>query len=91
VPHTTHLYQPLDLCLFGVPKHEHRICGKTQTELQEKLSRKIERILKAWHRACYRRNVLAAWKSGGFGHGFRGGMVVRVTINPAMMAMKISS
>jgi hypothetical protein len=91
VPHTTHLHQPLDLCLFGVAKHEHRICGKIRTELQEKLSRKIERILKAWPRACHRGNVLAAWKSGGFVHGFRGGMTVRVTINPTMMAMKIAS
>jgi hypothetical protein len=51
VSHTAHLHQPLDLCLFGVAKHEHGICGTKPTELQEKLSGKIERILKARHRA----------------------------------------
>jgi hypothetical protein len=31
--------------------------------------------LKAWHRACYRSNVLAALRSGAFVHAFQGRMV----------------
>jgi hypothetical protein len=58
--HTTHLYQPLDLCIFGVTKKEYRVGGEAKTELREKISRKIERVLEGWHRACYRGNILAA-------------------------------
>jgi hypothetical protein len=88
--HTTHLYQPLDLCLFEVAKKESRIAGKIKIGFLGKLSGKIERILKSWSRACYRGNVLAAWKSGGFVHIFREGTLVGVAINRTLMTSKIT-
>jgi hypothetical protein len=88
--HTTHLYQPFDLCLFGVAKKESRIAGKIKTDLPGKLSGKFERVLKSWYRACYRSTVLAAWKSGGFVHIFREGPLVGVAINRMLMTNKIT-
>jgi hypothetical protein len=84
---TSHLCQSLDLCIFGFTKKEYPISGRINMELQ-KLSKTIKKILKAWHCACHQRNVLAAWKSGGFVLILRDGTVVGVAINPTSMAMK---
>jgi hypothetical protein len=46
--------------------------------------------VKAWHRACYPGNVLAAWKAGGFVHTFRDGTLFRIGINETVMTMKIA-
>jgi hypothetical protein len=89
-PHTTDLYRPLDLCLFGLLKLEYRIAGALKTELQEKLSRKIEKVVKAWHRACSPGNVLAAWKGGEFVHTFRDGTLSGIGINETVMTMRIA-
>jgi hypothetical protein len=89
-PHTTHLYQPLDLCIFGISKKEYRISGEGKTDLVEKISKKIERILKSWHRACYRGNIIASWRAGGFVYTFRGGAMVEVAINRTLMTTKIA-
>jgi hypothetical protein len=88
--HTIHLYQPLDLCVVGVTKSDYRTPGEMRTELQEKLSRKMERILKAWRRACCRVNVIAAWKDAGFVYMFRKGAIVSIGINRTFMTTKIS-
>jgi hypothetical protein len=42
--YTTHLYQPLDLCIFAVMKNDYRTSGKIRTDFKEKLSKKIERM-----------------------------------------------
>jgi hypothetical protein len=84
------LYQPLDLCLFGLLKKEYRIAGVLKTELREKLSRKTETVVKAWHRACSPGNVLAAWKGGGFVHTSWDGTLSGIGINETVMTMKIA-
>jgi hypothetical protein len=61
-PHASHLYQVLDLCIFGLMKKEYksyRIHGKCSSS-NEKLTQKIERVLRAWRRACLIGTVLAA-------------------------------
>jgi hypothetical protein len=88
--YATHLYQPLDLFLFGLAKKEYRRSVNNDTHFGEKISRKRERILKAWYRACYRGNISAAWKSGGFVHVFVDGTTVGIAINPTFMALKLA-
>jgi hypothetical protein len=78
------------LCLFGLAKKEYRISANNETHFGEKISRKIERILKAWYRAYYRGNIIAAWKSGGFVHVFVEGTIVGIAINPTLMALKLA-
>jgi hypothetical protein len=88
--HTTHMYQLLDLCVFGITKIDYRTSGDIGTESQEQLSRPMEGILKAWRRACFRGNFLAAWKDAGFGDAFRNGAIVSIGINCTFMSTKIS-
>jgi hypothetical protein len=87
---TIHLYQPLYLWAFRVTKSDYRTSGEIRTELQEKLSRKMERILEAWQRACFRGNVLAAWKDAGFVYTFRNGAIGSIRINRTFITTKIS-
>jgi hypothetical protein len=56
----------------------------------EKISKKIERIIQAWHRTCYRGTILASWRAGGFVYTFQAGMLVGVAINPTTMTTKIA-
>jgi hypothetical protein len=70
--YTSHLSQPLHLCMFGIATKKCRISGTINMELEEKLSKKI---LKAWQRADYRGSVRAAWKSVRFVFVFRDGTV----------------
>jgi hypothetical protein len=76
---------PLRTC-----KKEYRISAKSYTHFGEKISKKIERILKAWYRACYRGNIIAASKSGGFVHVVVDGTIVGIPINPTLMALKLA-
>jgi hypothetical protein len=59
-PHTSHLYQVLDLCVFGVMKNDYRQTGPLKSEFTEKISKKIEKVLKAWHCTTCRQTVNAA-------------------------------
>jgi hypothetical protein len=86
----THLYQPLDLCLVGLAKKEYRISANNDTHFGEKGSRKIEKILKVWYRACYRGNSLAPWKNGRFVHVFVDGTIAAIPINPTRMTLKLA-
>jgi hypothetical protein len=68
--YASHLYQILDLCIFGVMKKEYkqsRNC-KASRSLEQKLAQKIERVVRAWHRTCFIGTVLAAWRSAGVVH-----------------------
>lgn len=62
-PHTSHLFQPLDLFPFGELK---RIYYQTTTEPTKPLVvGKIIHILKAWHAASFKANIKVAWSRAG--------------------------
>jgi hypothetical protein len=86
----THLYRPLDLCTFVVMKNDYPTLGEIRTDFEEKVSKKIERILKAWWRACFHRNILSAWKNAGFVHTFQNGALAAISMNRTFMNTKIS-
>jgi hypothetical protein len=72
-----------------VNKRDYKRSGETKMELVEKISKKIEGVIRAWHRACYRGNILALWRTGGFIYTFQAGTLVGVAINPTPMTKKI--
>jgi hypothetical protein len=92
-PHASHLYQILDFCIFGVMKKEYKYSGncKTSRSLEEKLAQKIERVVQAWHRACFIGTVLAVWRSASFVHEWNDGALQKIRINPTLLMSKQST
>jgi hypothetical protein len=88
--HTIHLYQPLDRCIFEVMKNDYRTSGEIRTDFEEKLSKKIEPSLKVSRSACFRGNIIAAWKNADLVHTFRNGALAAIGINRTFMNTKIS-
>jgi hypothetical protein len=89
-PHTSHLYQTFDLCVFGVMKNDYRQSGAIKSEFKEKISKKIEKVLKAWHWATCRRNIIAAWRSAGFVCTWNRGLICHIRINSALILNKVA-
>jgi hypothetical protein len=89
-PHTSHLYQVLDLCVFGVMKTNYRGTGPLKSEFAEKISKKIEKVLTAWHGATCRRTIIAAWRSAGFVCTWQKGVITHFGINAAMILNKVA-
>jgi hypothetical protein len=91
-PHSSHLYQILDLCFFGGMKKEHKQSrtGRALSSLDEKLTQKIERVVRAWHGACFIETVLAAWRSAGFLYEWDGGIIQRIRVNPTLILSKLT-
>jgi hypothetical protein len=67
-----------------------RIHGKCSSN-DEKLTQKIERVLRAWHRACFIETVLAARRSAGFVSEWNGGSIQRIRVNPTLLASKVTT
>jgi hypothetical protein len=87
----SHLYQVLDLCVVGIMKKEDnelRNPGR-QSPFADKLTRKIERVLRAWHRACFRGTWLAASVCAGFVHEVTDGLITGIRMNPTLLVRKI--
>jgi hypothetical protein len=91
-PHTRHLYQTLDLCRFGVMKKECKQSrdNSTRSQFGEKLTRKIERPVKAWHHASFPGTIPAAWRSAGFIVEMREGVIQGIRINQTSPMSELS-
>jgi hypothetical protein len=88
-PHTSHLYQPLDLCFNGVMKKSYLNNRTTDPSLYEKISTKIERIMKAHHTASFTAVVLGSWKAAGFIHQYNKGQLTDIQIGDTVILSKI--
>jgi hypothetical protein len=88
--HASHLYQILDLCIFGVMKKEYTQSrtGHVLSSLNEKLTQKIERIVRTWHRALFIGTVMAAWRSASFLCEWDDGIIQRIRVNPTLIMSK---
>jgi hypothetical protein len=89
-PHSSHLFQPLDLVIFGLTKKEYKNSANTKSKFAEKITRKIERIIKAWEKSCFRGNILAGWEAAGFKLTFTAGEVSSMLINETSMMIKLN-
>jgi hypothetical protein len=64
---------------------------KASRSLEEKLAQKIERVVRAWHRACFIETVLAAWRGAGFVYEWNDGAFQKIHINPTLLMSKLSA
>jgi hypothetical protein len=91
-PYASHLYQILDLCLFGVMKKECKQSrtGRASSSLYDKSIQKIERVVRAWHHACFIGAVLAAWRSAGSLYEWDDAIIQRIRVNPTLILTKLT-
>ena len=62
-PHSSHLFQPLDLFPFGELKRIYSSLSTPKT--RPLINGKLFRILKAWHQTSFRANLLVGWARAG--------------------------
>ena len=90
-PNCTHILQCLDLCFFGVLKKEYKIAESTLFVITQKQARKIERILKAFHRACFITNIIGGWISSGIELSYQNGEISHIFVNKYKALNKLNS
>jgi hypothetical protein len=66
VPNSTHLTQPLDLCIFGLLKKLYRNTTSNHKGLEEKFSKKANHIMECWRAATSSMSIWGAWRKACF-------------------------
>ena len=88
-PHSTHLLQALDLCFFGVMKAAYTSYQPVVFSTNDKMGRKIEKIMKAYHSASYPLTIFNGWKEGGIEIDFSAPMTQSIKLNRMRVLQKI--
>ena len=80
-PHSSHIWQPLDLGIFGLVKKYYNSSENTNKIFTNKFSMKINRIISSWYKATYPENILSSWRRAGYHIEINNGVIVNVAIN----------
>ena len=88
-PHSSHLLQVLDLSFFGIMKKSYKLYEPTLFTKEQKMPKKIEKFLKAYHIASFQTNIYSGWKQSGFDLTFSNGSVQYISLNRMRVISKL--
>ena len=88
-PHSSHIWQPLDLGIFGLVKKYYNTSENTNKIFTNKFSMKINRIISSWYKATYPENILSSWRRAGYHIEINNGVIINVAINMTKILQNI--
>lgn len=88
--HSSHIFQPLDLVIFGKLKLTYANSEVVHADITDPFSRKTDRILESWRRCTYKGDIISAWKKAGFDYTYdQDGKVSIISLNSTKCTRKI--
>ena len=72
-------------------KKEYKIVESELFAITQKKPRKIDRILKAFHRACFITNIIGGWISSGIELSYQNGEISHIFVNKYKALNKLNS
>ena len=88
-PHSSHLFQCLDLCFFGIMKKHYKFCRSQLFQGNNRKAQKIERILKSYYTASFPTIIYSGWKASGIDITFENGNITKISINKNRVIEKL--
>lgn len=88
-PNSTHLLQALDLTFFSVMKDTYKLYQPSYFPKENKIGRKIEKILKAYSNASYSPIIANGWRESGFELLYTFGIATSIKLNRMRVLPKL--
>lgn len=88
-PHSSHLFQPLDLIIFGKLKRTYGVSEISHSVLNHKFSKKVDKILEAFRRSTYLMDIQSAWSKACIQVDYDRGVMIRAQVNRTLFTKKL--
>lgn len=87
--HSSHLFQPLDLIIFGKLKRTYGVSEISHSALNHKFSKKVDKILEAFRRSTYIMDIQSAWRKACIEVDYDKGIMMKVQVNRTLFTKKL--